>query len=739
MAGIGLRVAAGVALMVGGLAFGQERGVGHEAYRWRSVEIGGGGFTTGIVMSGGKQGVMLARTDVGGAYRWEGDGNGGRWVPLLDWVTRKDWNLWGVESAAMDPADANRMYLACGTYTRPFVGNGVMLRSMDGGKTFARTQMAFQMGGNEDGRFAGERLAVDGAKGSVLLFGSRNAGLWRSEDYGEKWTKVESFPVSGKTNGVGIAFVLFGSPQAPAGAATQVIFVGVSGSGTSAAAAGIYRSGDAGTTWEKMKGQPEGLAPNHGVLAGDGMLYVSYGDVPGPNGMTSGAVWKCSTVTGEWWDVTPVRPSGNTRFGYGAVAVDAQHPGTVMAATMDRWSTGDDVYRSTDGGGKWRGIAKAGVRDAGTAPWITLGRPTLDAGHWMGDVEIDPFDGNHVLYVTGATIWESLDAGAADRGEKTHWRVATPGLEETVVLDLVSPPTGARLISGVGDVGGFVHTDLYTAPAEQMEPAFTNTESIDYAGQAGNVVARVGTIRNGQAGKGHGAYSEDGGKRWRAFAAEPGNSAGGGTIAVSADGKAFVWGARDAVVSWSEDRGEAWAASKGLGGAARGRPVADKVEAGVFYVVESATGRVFVSRDGGRNFSEAEGKVDVRGGGTLRAGPAKAGDLWFGGKNGLEHSTDGGKRFGRVEGVEEVGGIGFGKGRTDSGPAAVFLTGKVRGVEGIFRSDDGGESWREISDAQHAYSNSNHVTGDPRIYGRVYVGTPGRGIVFGDIDAGGGQ
>ncbi len=709
--------------------------VSHQAYRWRNVEIGGGGFTTGIVTTPAQRGLMLARTDIGGAYRWDLDAAGnGRWTPLLDWVGRKDWNLWGVESAAIDPVDPARIYLACGTYVRPFVGNGAILRSSDGGKTFARTQMAFQMGGNEEGRFAGERLAVDPATDSILYFGSRAAGLWRSEDYGAKWQKLDSFPVSGKTNGVGIAFVLLDSAQTPPGQPSRVIYVGVSGSGPSQQAAGIYRSTDGGAAWEKISGQPEGLAPNHGVLAGNGMLYVSCGDVPGPNGMTNGAIWKFNTATGDWGDVSPVHPAGNNRFGFGAVAVDPQHPQTVMVSTMDRWSTGDDVYRSTDGGARWKAIAKAGIRDAGTAPWITLGRPTADAGHWIGDIEIDPFDANHVLYTTGATIWESLDATAADRGERTHWRVGTPGLEETVVLDLVSPPTGARLISGVGDVGGFVHTDLYTAPAEQMDPPFTNTESIDYAGQAGDIVARVGTLRNGTPGRGHGAYSEDGGKRWRSFPSEPGNSGGGGTIAVSADGKTFLWGARDAAISWSTDNGVTWAACKGLGGASRGRPVADKVQPAVFYVVESATGKVFASSDGGRTFAPTGGTVDASGGGLLHAGTVTTGDLWFGGRGGLEHSSDGGKSFQKISGVDEVGGLGFGKGPEGSAGPSLFLTGKIRGTEGIFRSDDAGGHWNEISDPQHQFSNSNHITGDPRLFGRVYVGTPGRGILCGDLD-----
>jgi photosystem II stability/assembly factor-like uncharacterized protein len=50
----------------------------------------------------------------------------------------------------------------------------------------------------------------------------------------------------------------------------------------------------------------------------------------------------------------------------------------------------------------------------------------------------------------------------------------------------------------------------------------------------------------------------------------------------------------------------------------------------------------------------------------------------------------------------------------------------------VYRSDDGGESWRRIDDAQHQYGYLNVIVGDPRNYGRVFLGTSGRGIVYGE-------
>jgi xyloglucan-specific exo-beta-1,4-glucanase len=63
---------------------------------------------------------------------------------------------------------------------------------------------------------------------------------------------------------------------------------------------------------------------------------------------------------------------------------------------------------------------------------------------------------------------------------------------------------------------------------------------------------------------------------------------------------------------------------------------------------------------------------------------------------------------------------------------AVYLAGSVGGVWGTYRSDDVGATWQRIDDSQHQFGNINCLAGDPRIYGRVYLGTAGRGIVYGD-------
>jgi len=43
-----------------------------ETYRWDNVAMGSGGFVSGVVPSKLERGVVYARTDVGGSYRWDG-------------------------------------------------------------------------------------------------------------------------------------------------------------------------------------------------------------------------------------------------------------------------------------------------------------------------------------------------------------------------------------------------------------------------------------------------------------------------------------------------------------------------------------------------------------------------------------------------------------------------------------------------------------------------------------------
>ena len=168
-----------------------------QTYTWRNVVTnGGGGFVPGIIFNPTEANLIYARTDIGGAYRWNASTS--RWIPLMDAVSFDDWNLMGVDSLATDPVDPNRLYVLAGTYTNEWTSqNGAILRSTDRGNTFQRTNLPFKSGGNMPGRSMGERLAIDPNRNSILYLGARSGnGLWRSTDFGVTWARVTSFTKS---------------------------------------------------------------------------------------------------------------------------------------------------------------------------------------------------------------------------------------------------------------------------------------------------------------------------------------------------------------------------------------------------------------------------------------------------------------------------------------------------------------------------------------------------------------
>ncbi|MHB8816015.1 MAG: hypothetical protein ACYDAE_22515, partial [Steroidobacteraceae bacterium] len=63
--------------------------IGTANYTWQHVQIVGGGYIDGVYFHPTQQGLLYARTDIGGAYRWSQTDS--EWVPLLDWVSPADW------------------------------------------------------------------------------------------------------------------------------------------------------------------------------------------------------------------------------------------------------------------------------------------------------------------------------------------------------------------------------------------------------------------------------------------------------------------------------------------------------------------------------------------------------------------------------------------------------------------------------------------------------------------------
>jgi hypothetical protein len=167
------------------------------------------------------------------------------------------------------------------------------------------------------------------------------------------------------------------------------------------------------------------------------------------------------------------------------------------------------------------------------------------------------------------------------------------------------------------------------------------------------------------------------------------------------------------------------------------RIAADRVNPKKFYIFDSMSGRALASEDGGTHFVESHSGLPTLpdynlGAGSIHAAPGVEGDVWITTGKELYRSKDSGKTYDSLSSVGESLALGFGKAADGKKFPAIYLVGKVNDTNGFFRSDDEGTTWVRINDDRHQFGSANAIAGDPRIYGRVYLGTGGRGIVYGD-------
>lgn len=683
-------------------------------YTWKSVAIGGGGFVSAIIPSKTEQNLVYARTDVGGAYRWNASTSS--WVPLLDWVSDNEVGFLGVESLAIDPQKPNRVYMLVGI---SYFNNGrtAILRSDDYGNTFTQTDVSsqFKAHGNGMGRQAGEKLVVDPNNSNILYCGTRWNGLFRSTDAGATWSRLSSLDVTTTPNENGISFVVLDGSSA-AGGATQRIIVGVSRSGST----NLYRSDNGGQSFAAVSGATTSFMPHRAVLSGNGNLYLTYGNGAGPSGhwslpepMDNGQIWKYNISTGAWTNITP---SGFNKA-FGGISVDPGNPNRIVASTINTYMNqngawGDRMFLSTNGGASWVDVVDRGFTlDPDGITWVSG-----HAIHWAGSIEFDPFNTERVWVTSGNGIFRNDNISSSGT-----WRFAVKGLEETVPLGLESIPNGP-VLSVIGDYDGFRHTTNLSQYAPIHNPQMGTTSGLAVAAQNTNKIVRVGNAMY---------YSNNMGVTWTQ------NSMNGshGQVALSANGNTVLHSPKESSVTYrSTNNGASWAAVSGLS-FNEARPVGDPVNSNKFYAYNPGNGAVMVSTNGGSSFSQA-GSVAGGGSKIIRLAPGMEGHVWIALNNGgLVRSTNSAQSFSTISGVSNCGAVGFGVAAPGTNYPAIYIWGTINNVRGVYRSTDQGASWVRVNDDAHEYGgpgNGQFVQGDMNVFGRVYMSTAGRGIVYGD-------
>jgi len=721
---------------------------------WSNVKYGGGGYVTGLVFHPTTKDLLYSRTDVGGAYRW--DASTSSWIPITDGLSAADSFWHGVESIALDPNNDQIVYMVTGMYNSADATARLYI-SGDRGRSWTSVDLPFSAGSNNNGRGMGERLMVDPNKPSILFFGSRTAGLWKSADSGRTWSQVTSLSSTKLTadqintlggSAMGVELVVYDTSTKGTGTATATIYAAIAPDYVNLAglSSNLYKSADAGASWTPVTTPVSGYHIPHMVRAADGLFYVPFTKGAGPGDGGPARLYK---FDGSTWTLLDSTNSA----GYGGVAVFGTGATTRIAlgvsGTWGNYSGQQIIQLSDDDGATWREIEG--------------GMPGQTASGWVDDVVIDPSNRDHIMHVHGGGIVETRSASSAT----PTWNFAVNGLEETCTLALNTPPAGASytLLTGSGDVGTWIYTDLTKAPTLNPYKQWSSGNSIDTAWSDSTYIVASNVINS--SGTGTGYWSGDGGNSWTSFAALPAgvaaNTAGATNIVATARNK-LVWAPADSVPSYSTDNGATWTATNlpalsVISGVPRSyRLVADRQNPNKVYAYDSGgawwgtAGKVYVSTDGGHTFALSQGSVAL----NLRANPFNVtsmavnpnieGDLWLADGNTIYHSVDSGanwttlNNFASVWGtrqtwqwpvVQGASNVALGKAKAGATySAAVYVMGTINGVWGVYRSDDGGATWTRFNDDAHQFGGPNVMAADQTLYGRIYLGGSCRGVLY---------
>lgn len=737
---------------------------------WRPLTIGGGGFVTGVVASPAAAELIVARTDVGGAYRW--DAASGRWVQLLTSTAATDGTSLGraelhVLSVALAPSDADRVYVAVGDDGNPGEGdalarNGMVLVSDDGGRTFTASTQRFFVAGNQRYRTASEQLAVDPTDPDHVLFGTQREGLWQSHDAGASWSQVplDDVPVglvgSVTDDQPGVAFVAYDDAE-PARA-----YAGVAGDR-------IAATSDGGATWTTIRDLDDDVIPRGGVVRA-GRLWVSLDTADGSDAelarydAADDAAGDAEASSG-WVDVTPDVDGGGLVFD-----VDPTDPD--RAALTDGGVRDRHLFTTTDGGESWQSHDVR--RSAPGVGWIDPDDPDDDGLMFPGRFAFDPFDPGAVWFAEGVGVWHTDDVFGTDTDGEVAWTARLGGIEETVTSSIIVLADGTP-IGTVADDQGF-RFDVPGAPPDRqlVDDRFASGASVDASGGHPEVVAWVGAeshLAFEPSRSARGAISTDGGRTWTEFDGTE-REMYGGEIAVSAtDPDVLVWVPTHAEspvafeddpvgVYVSTDGGRSWDHQDPPGGAdtfhrffwwfTRRALAADRVDGG--FALMSDDERFFTADDPSSGWAQAAHAPPCSEAtachvvGQLQADPLRADVFWAStGNAGLYRSDDlGATVWQRVDGLDEVTAFGFGASDQPDQPDVPSVVAWASGTDpatgdttwGLWRSGDDGATWQLLS--RHPGGSIDDVTtvsGDPTNPARVYVGFTGTGFLMGDVIA----
>jgi len=469
---------------------------------WSTLPLGGGGYVTGLV-SDPTGADIYGRSDCGGAFKW--NAAKAQWDSITDTIVpTSDVNsnaAMSISSIAVDPNQPNQLYVAVGDFVWAAI-HGIF-SSNDKGAHWTQINSSIIMNGQGAFRTCGERLQVDPNNSNIIWFGSTQDGLQKGVFSTGKWTWTQvpaaAVPFGAVASGdkAGITFV-----ACDKNGGRTIVYAGVFDSVGSTG--GIYMSVD-GTNWSKVPGIAL-ATPGRGQLASNGTLYVTQSGIVAqmPRG-------------GELQAITP-----EAGVGYLGLAIDPNDStGNTLYVAEASTGTMGKIYRTVDGGKTWAQQSR-NFNNQDYTRTEPDGTPSL-TGYWFGETSsllVSPKNPNELWAGDFFGVARTEDAEDLGTTNGALWHMLQKNQEQTCVAALLNAPTGAQLMVGQCDVGGFRYLNTAARPFGADGSAFANpaggsNPGLDFSEHDNNVWAR--TWNNPFLSGGSGAVSGDGGVTWVKF------------------------------------------------------------------------------------------------------------------------------------------------------------------------------------------------------------------------------
>jgi hypothetical protein len=706
---------------------------------WQDSKLGAGGFVTDMLVY--PDGTELSRTDTYGFYKW--NASSAAWEQLftaatipasdLSFLLAYNGNDGGYGIGACAYPTQSAASLVGSTAVMYAVWNATIYATTNGGVSWVNTGQAVSGADGNDGtqKTNSPYVWCDPASNGQIAYVSTPSGSpLVTTNGGSTWSSVSAIAATASNQGT----LIVGDPTSSVvNGVTQHIYISSYGTG-------VYESTNGGTTWTLTSGTPT----THETMWVDkfGILWF----------LNGGGATLYSYSGGTWSSVHS--PSG----GAAALAID---PNSTSESSEDIQliRASGQIDDTTNGGQSWSGFTWTTSVSATDIPWLgTADQWCCGAGTTLFlDIGKSAFDINSNLLASGGIgVWRA-DAPVTTN---SNYVSQSAGIEQLVVNRIIVPP-GSSPLTAVWDRGIFLQKNPDVYPGLQYSNAVVISAGWDADWAPSNPNFLV-LVNNSNIGSGdYSGYSSDGGNTWTAFATLPVSGGIGGMIAATSPTDWIDVPGQGQGLYCTTDGGESWSAISlpGSPGNAwlniyylvRHVLASDRVQSGVFYAYDSGAG-LYVSSGGcGGTWTKVySGYIDANHANegwnsSLQAVPGEAGNLFFsdgpvgcGGPvecpEDFYRSTNGGSTWTGVPNVDEVVAFGFGAPKPGgSGYPAIYIVGWVNNVYGIWQSVDNASTWTRIG----TYANNDvemvtSVSGDPNVYGRVYVGFGGSGDAYYD-------